>query len=668
MSLVAAVLLGTSGFDVQAPASVSPSVLEAINAGQSVEAMLEFEVTDVNAQAAAMAADAGRATLGDEELAFKRAQFAAVKQAALGMTGVTVLQDYPNLATTFVRIADAVALSQLQADPTVRAIQENKVYSLSLTETLPFINQDDVVAQGVTGAGRTVAVIDTGVDYTRAAFGSCTAPNSPAGTCRVLETLEAATDDGSLDDSGHGTNVSGIVAGTAPGANLVVADVFVGTGAAFSDISEAINWAIARRSTYNIVAVNLSIQDGSANVAPCVGYPLASDLDMARSAGIQPVVAAGNLAYLNGSFRDGISGPACVPAAVSVGAVYDANYGGGLTWQGGSPYACTDATTAADRVTCFSQTAPFLSLLAPGTFVVAAGTPNYSGTSMAAPHVAGAWALYSAALPNATQAEILAALQQGGQPVTDGRVVNRVTSRIDLFGGLDLDHDAVIVTKDNCAKTANGVAQGSRNQCDTDMDGYGNVCDGDFNQSGQTTSSDYGMYFVPDFQMGVDSGRGTDMNCDGVVTSSDYGMYFVPNFTQGYPGPSGMGCAGTWPCVDVTGAGDTDVDSVANKDDDCVTVKNGPGQGTNNQCDTDADGYGNACDGDFNQTGQTTSSDYGMFFVPDFQAGVDSGRGTDMNCSGAVTSSDYGMFFVPNFGQGYPGPTGRTCAGSPGCL
>ena len=99
-------------------------------------------------------------------------------------------------------------------------------------------------------------------------------------------------------------------------------------------------------------------------------------------------------------------------------------------------------------------------------------------------------------------------------------------------------------TFDNCTQLANQV------QCDTDQDGYGNQCDGDFNQSGAVNSLDYTMFFVPDFQTGTDSGRGTDMNCSGAVNSLDYTMFFVPQLqTAAPPGPSALACAGSVPCA-----------------------------------------------------------------------------------------------------------------------
>jgi hypothetical protein len=72
---------------------------------------------------------------------------------------------------------------------------------------------------------------------------------------------------------------------------------------------------------------------------------------------------------------------------VSVGAVYDSNVGSVTAGFGNN--ACTDRKTSADKITCFSQVANFLTALAPGVFITAAGV-RQGGTSQAAPHVAGA--------------------------------------------------------------------------------------------------------------------------------------------------------------------------------------------------------------------------------------------------------------------------------------
>jgi subtilisin family serine protease len=97
-----------------------------------------------------------------------------------------------------------------------------------------------------------------------------------------------------------------------------------------------------------------------------------------------------------------------------VGAVYDANVGR-RAWT-----ACTDDTTAADKVTCFSNSASFLTMLAPGALITAAGS-TYGGTSQAAPHVAGAAAVLRAAFPGETLNQTVNRMTANGIQVTDQR-------------------------------------------------------------------------------------------------------------------------------------------------------------------------------------------------------------------------------------------------------
>lgn len=101
-------------------------------------------------------------------------------------------------------------------------------------------------------------------------------------------------------------------------------------------------------------------------------------------------VAAGNHGMESGIFREGLAHPACTRGALSVGGVYDADHGS-RPWSIG----CTDATTAADQIACFSQSASYLGVLAPGAFITAAEL-RYAGTTQATPHVAGAVAALAA--------------------------------------------------------------------------------------------------------------------------------------------------------------------------------------------------------------------------------------------------------------------------------
>ncbi|WP_220385548.1 S8 family serine peptidase, partial [Klebsiella pneumoniae] len=95
-------------------------------------------------------------------------------------------------------------------DPNVKAVYPNRINRTTTTESLPLINQPQANTNGFTGEGSSVAVLDTGVNYLHSDFG-CTAVNTPSSTCRVVYSFDSAPDDGTLDDDGHGSNVSAIV-------------------------------------------------------------------------------------------------------------------------------------------------------------------------------------------------------------------------------------------------------------------------------------------------------------------------------------------------------------------------------------------------------------------------------------------------------------------------
>ena len=117
----------------------------------------------------------------------------------------------------------------------------------------------------------------------------------------------------------------------------------------------------------------------------------------------------------------------------------------------------------------------------------------------------------------------------------------------------DTDGDGVADELDNCIDIPNAGALA----CDSDMDGYGNACDADFNNDGVSDGVDYASpHFMSDFVTGTESSnvsglaQGTDMNCDGAVDGLDFALpYFIAGFSAGLPGPSGLACAGTVPCV-----------------------------------------------------------------------------------------------------------------------
>ena len=383
----------------------------------------------------------------DTAVAANRAELQQSKgDVVANTTRSRVVRAYADLPVQQVEIRSEADLVRILTAPTTVFVGADVVFRPALTQALGLIHQ--VPSQLSGGAGTYVAVLDSGVDYTRPAFGSCVAPGVPV-TCRVAMSSDfTAVDDGQLDGPlvglHHGTGVSGIIAATAPDARLIVGDVFDGDGAYTSDILAGIQSVISRRidDHLNVVALNLSL--GLPHQFSC-GQGDRFALGTVATNGIQPVVASGNDAYyqrLNGNpvYTDGVGDPACgSPGVLSIGAVYDASstitYGWGDPNDATPGYDCLEQPVA-DRVACFSQSGPTLSMLAPGAFIDAAGEHNLGGTSFAAPFVAGAVAVAASLRPDLSLAGIRAALELSGTPILDSRT-GRTTPRLDL-ASLDL--------------------------------------------------------------------------------------------------------------------------------------------------------------------------------------------------------------------------------------
>ncbi len=342
--------------------------------------------------------------------ASKRAEYRKLQSAfsrQLTGSGIKVVRRFDEVPALVVHIAGDEDLRHLQGLAGVAAVHENLRFTRTLAQSLPQIGQPAAAAAGARGTGVAVAVLDTGVDFTDPAFNSCTAPGRPSG-CRIAAAGDFAPQDGARDDDGHGTNVAGIVAGVAPGARILALDVFqqdADTGEPSADViglARAIDYVVATKFRFNTVAINMSLGlPGVGSTGRCA-TPFDAFFLEAQAVGVMPIVASGN----DGN-PERVSIPACSPFVVSVGRVND------------------DDTVAAS-----SNSSRVLDLLAPGTNITAAGL-TLSGTSMAAPHVAGAWAVVRAARPDLDQGRVLQALKDTGVSVTDARQ-GRIKPRIRL--------------------------------------------------------------------------------------------------------------------------------------------------------------------------------------------------------------------------------------------
>jgi subtilisin family serine protease len=243
---------------------------------------------------------------------------------------------------------------------------------------------------GFAGSGQTVAVIDTGIAYDHAALGG----GFGAGY-RVVGGFDFTDDhQGTPYDTGpaggHGTHVAGIVGstnptatGVAPGADLVALRVFDDQGHGQYDwVKEALQWVHDHRNSFEhpITTVNLSLGTAWNSSTPPSWAMLEPELAQLQADGIFIAVAAGNsFAAYN---QPGLSYPAASSYVVPVGSV-DAD--GTLSY-----FSQRDARMIA---------APGRSILS--TVPDSLGNQNgvgddfarFSGTSMAAPYVAGASAL-----------------------------------------------------------------------------------------------------------------------------------------------------------------------------------------------------------------------------------------------------------------------------------
>ena len=137
-------------------------------------------------------------------------------------------------------------------------------------------------------------------------------------------------------------------------------------------------------------------------------------IDTLRSANIPTIAASGNDGYTSS-----MAAPACLSSAISVGATFDvASYSNNCAGN-------NLGISSVDDILCESDSASFLNLLAPGAEITSSipgsGYQAWYGTSMAAPQVAGAWAIMKQKVPNLAVAAGLTALSSKGVMITDPR-------------------------------------------------------------------------------------------------------------------------------------------------------------------------------------------------------------------------------------------------------
>ncbi|OGY53863.1 MAG: hypothetical protein A3B15_02015 [Candidatus Buchananbacteria bacterium RIFCSPLOWO2_01_FULL_45_31] len=342
----------------------------------------------------------------------------------------------------------------------IKRVYPNYEVNATLMDSVPLINADDVwrldedgsdcATSGkscLTGEGVTIAIIDTGIDYTHPDLGGCFGTN-----CKVAGGYDFVNNDNNpMDDMGHGTHVAataagnGVLNGVAPGAKLYSYKVlnYKGSGT-MSIVIEGIERAVDPNLDGDfsdiIDVISLSL-GGFGNPDD----PQSQAIDNAVDAGIVAVVAAGN----SGPEERTIKSPGTARKAITVGAVDKSDTIGSFSSRGPVIW---EVEITGEILALIKP-----DVIAPGVSICAAQYDSawnnkkcfdnshvaISGTSMATPHITGAVALLKQKNPDWTPQEIKAALKTtainlGLPPAQQG------AGRIDVLGAVELENRPLI--------------------------------------------------------------------------------------------------------------------------------------------------------------------------------------------------------------------------------
>ena len=296
-----------------------------------------------------------------------------------------VKHDYGTFVSALINSSD---LDKLYSDNGVQSVNLVGTKHIFLQDSVPLIEANytwplTVNGTNLNGTGQTVCIVDTGVDYTHPDLGGCYGNNNPSSSCKIIGGYNFINNTNNpMDDNGHGTHVSGIVAasgaiyGVAPGAKIVAVKVCDASGNCNdNNIIAGIDWCIGNATLFNISVISMSLGGTYRYGTYCDNnYTedspfFAAAINSAIFNNISVTVAAGN----DGS-SNFISSPACVQNATAVG-----------------------STTKGDSISSSSNRGSLMSLFAPGENInstwFGGGYHILSGTSMATPHVAAAFAI-----------------------------------------------------------------------------------------------------------------------------------------------------------------------------------------------------------------------------------------------------------------------------------
>jgi sRNA-binding regulator protein Hfq len=446
-------------------ASETDEILSIAQRDGSVRVIVQFDSpmqsSEIKPDAASLAAVKSRVAAVQDTIIATHFGAVAPSSGAGFERGILRFDITPGFAVN----VTAAELEGLASDPLVTVINYDRVMAPTLIQSVPLIGMTNAYAAGATGQNFAVAILDTGTQsnheflngkvIAEACFSNSGGGGNAVSLCPgggSTQTGAGAAQpigqclNGAVNMCDHGTHVGGIAAGLNTSQSAGEPTNGVGRNAAIfaiqvfsrfnsgcgsvpapcilsftSDQVAALNHVFANVNLpggIRVASVNMSLGGGPNTSVACDGDAQAPAIVNLRNAGVLTAISAGN-----DSSRTLISHPACISSALAIG-----------------------STTKTDTVSSFSNMANLVHSLAPGGEFGACGanTPQilssvavsppantvYNckvGTSMAAPHTAGAIAAIRTACSTKTADEIANALRNTGVNVTDNRSGGSIT-------------------------------------------------------------------------------------------------------------------------------------------------------------------------------------------------------------------------------------------------
>lgn len=383
------------------------------------------------------------------------------------LDGAQIGKIFSNVPAVHLKV-DAATLEYLKTCDLVAGIESPIEVHTQTAQGVPLMGAD-VYRPIYGGAGTAVAIIDSGIDYNHSALGGGGFPNS-----KVIGGYDFGDDDADpMAGATHGTNCAGLAAGdivvsgdyiggVAPDAKLYALKVMTGTSGSTdtTKLISAIDWCVDHQyddPQNPILAISMSL-GSSRYTTTCDGASssFTNAVNSAVAAGITVLSSSGNNGYC-----DAIGFPACLTNVVSVGAVFDADFGSNISFClseesciGTTSSSCTNPETpklytadpAADMIAQYSNSSSLVDVLASAHH---ARTPTnggsyystFGGTSAACAYAAGAVvALQSAVIDISgsflTPSQVRDVLKDNGDPIADWK--NSITTpRINVANAIE---------------------------------------------------------------------------------------------------------------------------------------------------------------------------------------------------------------------------------------